>query len=118
MDQQTRGTHDNSSDVGQITRETRHTPASAPRGRCVAVRAQPLQPPLRCRLRRTKRHHDFLGAAASCRHALHGDTLLCGSQHVLRRLENTCDLRKMWLLVYGYVIKSVTCVSVQYGKMC
>ena len=33
MDQQTGGTHDISSDVGQITRETRHTPASAPRGR-------------------------------------------------------------------------------------
>ena len=33
VDQQTRGTHNNSRNVGQITRETRHTPASAPRGR-------------------------------------------------------------------------------------
>ena len=33
MDKQTRGTHNNSSDVGQITRETRHKPASTPRGR-------------------------------------------------------------------------------------
>ena len=35
----------------------------------------------------------------------------------MRRLENTCDLRERWLVVYGYVIKSVMCVSVLYGKM-
>ena len=86
---------------GQITRETRHTPASAPRGRPdvarhhVAVRAQPPQPALRCRLRQAKRRRD--------RHAFHGEPLLCGSHHVVRRLQNTCDLKEKWLVVYGYV---------------
>ena len=65
--------------------------------RHVAVRAQPPQPALRCRLWHTKRRRDLLGAEASFRHALHGETLLCGSHHVVRRLENTCDLRDMWL---------------------
>ena len=55
--------------------------------------------PLRCRLRQEERRRDLLGAEASGRHALHGETL--------KRLENTCDLREMWLVVYGYVIKSV-----------
>ena len=82
----------------------------------VAVRAQPLQPPLHCRLRQTQRGRDFLGAEASGRHALHGETLLCGSHHVVRKLENTCELREMWLRVYGYVIKSVMCVGVQCRK--
>ena len=48
--------------------------------------------------------------------ALHGETLLCGSHHVVRRRENTCDLREMWLVVYGYAIKSVMWVSVQCVK--
>ena len=61
-----------------------------------------------------KRGRHLLGAEASGRHSLHGETLLCGSHHVVRRLENTCDLRKMWLVVYGYVIKSVMCVSVRF----
>ena len=34
----------------------------------------------------------------------------------VRRLENTCDLREVWLVVYGYIIKSVMCVSVQRVK--
>ena len=29
-----------------------------------------------------------------------------------------CYLREMWLVVYGYVIKSVMCVSLRCGKMC
>ena len=89
-----------------------------PARRHVAVRAQPLQPPLRCRLRQAQRGRDFLGAEALGHHALHGETLLCGSHHVVTRLENTCDLREMWLVVYGYVINLVMCVCVQYGKMC
>ena len=44
---------------------------------------------------------------------LHRETLLCGSHHVVRRLESTCDLGEMWLVVYGFVIKSVMCVSVR-----
>ena len=36
----------------------------------------------------------------------------------MRRLENTCDLREMWLVVYGYVIKLVMCVSVQCVETC
>ena len=68
--------------------------------------------------RHTKRRRDLLGAEASGRHALHGETLLCGSHHVVRRLENTCDLGEMWLVVCGYVIKSVMCVSVQCVKTC
>ena len=89
MDQQTRGTHNNSSDVGQITRKTRHTTASAPRGRPTLrdamspSEAQPPQPALHCRLRHTKRRRDFLAAEPSRRHALHGETLLCGSHHVV-----------------------------------
>ena len=78
-----------------------------------------------CRLRTTPRrrpsaasaakcHRNLLGAEASGRHALHGETLL--SHHVVRKLENTCDLMEMWLVVYGYVIESVMCVSVRYGK--
>ena len=43
---------------------------------------------------------DLLGAEASGRHALHGETLLCGSHHVVRRLENIGDLREMWLVVH------------------
>ena len=66
----------------------------------------------------SQRGRDFLGAEASGRDALHGETLLCGSHHVVRRLENTCDLREMWLVMYGYVIKPVMCVSVRCGKMC
>ena len=34
----------------------------------------------------------------------------------MKRLENTFDLREMWLVVYGNVIKSVMCVSVQCVK--
>ena len=41
-------------------------------------------------------------------------TLLCGSHHVVRRLENTCDLWDMCLVLYGHVMKSVMCVSVRY----
>ena len=73
----------------------------------MAVRAQPLQPPLRCRLRQAWRGRDLLSTEASGCHALHGETLLCGSHHVVSGLENTCDLKEMWLVVYGYVIKSV-----------
>ena len=86
--------------------------------RHVAVRAQPPQPALRCCLRHTQRGRDFFGAETSGRHALHGETLFCGSHHVVRRLENAYDLREMWLVVYGYVIKSVMCVNVQCVKTC
>ena len=34
----------------------------------------------------------------------------------MRMLENTSDLREMWLVVSGYVIKSAMCVSVQCGE--
>ena len=68
----------------------------------VAVRAQPLEPPLRCRLQQAQRSRDFLGAEASGRHALHGETLFCRSHHDVRRLENTCDLRELWVCG-GYV---------------
>ena len=57
-------------------------------------------------------------AEASRRHALHGETLLCGSHHVVRRLENTCDLREMRLVLWIRVIESVMCVGVQCGKNC
>ena len=60
----------------------------------------------------TKRRRDLLGAEACGRHPLHGETLLCGSHHVAKRLENMCDLSKMWLVVYGHVIKSIMCVIV------
>ena len=50
--------------------------------------------PLRCRLWQAQRDRVLLGAEASGRHALHGETLPCGSHHVVRRLENICDLRK------------------------
>ena len=76
------------------------------------------QPALRCRLRHSTGRRDLLGAEASGRHALHGETLLCGSHHVVRRLENTCGSKEMWLVVCEYVIKSVMCVSVQYGQKC
>ena len=63
--------------------------------RHVAVRAQPPQPALRCRLRHTKRRRDLLAAEASRRHALHGETILCVSHHVVvKRLENTWDLEE------------------------
>ena len=40
-----------------------------------------------------RRLRDLLAAEASRRHALHGETLLCGSHHVVvKRLENTWDL--------------------------
>ena len=55
---------------------------------------KPPLPPLRCRLRQTQRGRDFLGGEASGRHALHGETLLCGSHHVVTRLEITCDLKE------------------------
>ena len=43
------------------------------------------------------------------------ETLLCGSHHVVVGMpENTCDLREMSLVVYGYIIKSVMGVSVRY----
>ena len=58
----------------------------------------------------SKRPRDLLGAETSGRHAL------CGSHHVVERLENTDDLREMWLVVYGYDIKSVMCVSVRCSK--
>ena len=55
----------------------------------------------------SSRRRDLLGAEASGRHAL------CRSHNVVERLENTCDFWEMWLVVYGYVIKSVMCVSVR-----
>ena len=124
MDQQTRSTHDNSCDVGQNTRNKTHRPASAPRGRPMLRDAMsPSERSLRSQRfvvapLHIQRGRDLLGAEASGRNALHVETLLCGSQHVVRRLENTCDLREMWLVVYGYVIKSVMCVSVQRVKTC
>ena len=48
--------------------------------------------PLRCRLREAQRGRDLLGAEASGRQAINGETLICGSHHVVRRLENTCDV--------------------------
>ena len=36
-------------------------------------------------------------------HALHGEMLLCGTHHVVRMPESTCDLREMRLLVHGLV---------------
>ena len=101
---------------GQITRETRHTPASAPRGR-------PMLRDATSPSERSLRSQRFVVAsgtpsAARDRHAFHGEPLLCGSHHVVRKLQNTCDFGEKWLVVYGYVTKSVMCVSVRCGKMC
>ena len=99
-----------------MQKDMTHKLASTARGRPMLCGAtSPSQPALRCRLRQVQRVRDLLVAKASGRHALHGETLVRGSHHVVRRLENTCDLSEMWLVVYGYVIKSV---SVRYGKMC
>ena len=45
------------------------------------------------RTRHTKRRRDLLAAEASRRHGLHGETIVCGSRHVVVRMhENTWDL--------------------------
>ena len=85
--------------------------------RHVAIRAQPLQTPLRCRQWYTKRRRDLLATEASRRHALHFETLLCGSHHVVRMPENTWDLEGNEACVaWTGVIESVMCVGVQCEK--
>ena len=89
--------------------------------RHVTVRAQPLQPALRCRLQHTKRRRALLAAEASGRHALHGETLLCGSHHVVvRMLGNTWVLEGnvacgLWLHRVGHVRQCAMCKNLLFS---
>ena len=87
-------------------RDTRHTHTSLRTTRSPSVARRHVVRALRCRLRHTKRRRDLLAAEASRRHALQGETFLCGSHHVVvRRLENTWDLE-------GNVACGVSCALV------
>ena len=99
------------------TRETRHTdqfPHHAAARCCATPCCRPSAASAASGSLSPRAHpsRDLLGAKASGRNALHGETFLCRSHHVVRRLENTCDLREMWLVVHGCVIMPV------YASVC
>ena len=76
--------------VSRTDRDLRRKPSSAPHGRPtlrgphVVSRAQPLQPPLRCR----QRHQapDFLAGKALVGHSSDGEMLLCRAHHNARKM--------------------------------
>ena len=65
------------------TRNTRHEPASSPRG-CPMLRDT--MSPSRCRQRHTKRLRDLLAAEALGGHSLHGEAFFCATHHVARKI--------------------------------